>query len=376
MRFIHTSDWHLGKTLDGKSRYEEQKKFCEDFIDIVDSNNIDMVIIAGDIYNSYNPTEEALRLFYNTVSKLANNGERCVLVLCGDHDNMNILTSAEDLEKNQGIIIFGSNPSLYKDAKYNRFSIIESKENYLKLGMKGELINIINISKEINNKNDLNYISELEENFTDNDINIAIGHIYVNQGEIAGSERSIKLSNVAVIDKNNLPSKAQYIALGHLHNSQKISQRINAYYSGAPISYSKEEKYTCKGAYIVDIAAGEDINVRQVKFKEYKPIRIFNCKSIEEAIKICNENKEENIWSYFDIKSNRAISSEDIKKMNQILDNIVEVRTSIVDHDYEIDNFNLNEKSIGGIFREFYKFSKKSEPSGELIDLFINIFSE
>ena len=66
MRFIHTSDWHLGKTLEGNSRLEEQEMFLNDFVDIVEQNDIDMVIIAGDIYDTSNPPAAAEKLFYKT----------------------------------------------------------------------------------------------------------------------------------------------------------------------------------------------------------------------------------------------------------------------------------------------------------------------
>ncbi len=63
MRFIHTSDWHLGKSLEGHSRIEEQAKFCEEFIKIVESNEIDMVIIAGDVYDTSNPQHKQKNYF-------------------------------------------------------------------------------------------------------------------------------------------------------------------------------------------------------------------------------------------------------------------------------------------------------------------------
>jgi len=96
MRFIHTSDWHLGKTLEGHSRIEEQEKFCEDFIKLVEEKNIDLVIIAGDIYDTYNPPAQAERLFYKTVSKLADNGRRCVFIISGNHDNPERLSASLD----------------------------------------------------------------------------------------------------------------------------------------------------------------------------------------------------------------------------------------------------------------------------------------
>ena len=109
MKFIHTSDWHIGKNLEGHSRLEEQEKFCDDFVKIVEENNIDMVIIAGDVYDTSNPPAGAETLFYKTICRLADDGNRCVLVIAGNHDNPERLSAVSPLAKEQGIIfIFAS----------------------------------------------------------------------------------------------------------------------------------------------------------------------------------------------------------------------------------------------------------------------------
>ena len=71
MRILHTGDWHLGKNLEGHSRLEEQEKFLKDFITIVEQQNIDLVIIAGDVYDTSNPPAAAEKLFYDTLKKLS-----------------------------------------------------------------------------------------------------------------------------------------------------------------------------------------------------------------------------------------------------------------------------------------------------------------
>ena len=71
MRILHTADWHLGKNLEGQSRMDEQELFLKDFIDIVEKNNIDMIIIAGDVYDSPNPPARAEKMFYDTLKQLS-----------------------------------------------------------------------------------------------------------------------------------------------------------------------------------------------------------------------------------------------------------------------------------------------------------------
>ena len=395
MKFIHTSDWHLGKSLEGHSRLEEQEQFCDDFVKLVNDNDIDMIIIAGDIYDTSNPPAQAEKLFYKTVSRLANNGERCVLIISGNHDNPERLAAITPLAHEQGIIVLGYPLSSTEKAKYKGFEILEAKEGCLKVEIKGEKATIITLpypsEKRLNEaignpSNDEEaqktyservgeLFRELEENFQEDTINIAVSHIFVVGGEGTDSERPIQLGGSLLVEKKDLPTKAQYIALGHLHKPQKASHRLNAYYSGSPLQYSKDERSYAKGANIVDLKAGESPIIQSIYFKNYKPIEVFKCNGIEEAIKICDDNKDRNIWSYFEIKTEHVISQSEIKKMKELLDDIIEIRP-IITSEYNEEEIDINEKSMGELFKEFYQFSTGLDPRGELMDLFLDIISE
>ena len=216
---------------------------------------------------------------------------------------------------------------------------------------------------------------KLEENFEEDSINIAVSHLFVSGGDPSDSERQIQLGGSLVVDKHDLPQKAQYTALGHLHKPQKASERLNVYYSGSPLQYSVKERIYAKGANIVEIHANETPVVEQVYFNNYKPIEVFKCDGIEEALKVCEENKDRDIWSYFEIKTDEVISQENIKKMKEYLKDIIEIKPIITSH-YEEENIDLKEKSMAQLFNDFYKFKEKCEPRGELMDLFLNIVSE
>ena len=104
-----------------------------------------MIIIAGDIYDTSNPPAQAEKLFYKTVSRLANNGERCVLIISGNHDNPERLAAITPLAHEQGIIVLGYPLSSTEKAKYEGFEILEAKEGCLKLEIKGEKATIITL---------------------------------------------------------------------------------------------------------------------------------------------------------------------------------------------------------------------------------------
>ena len=394
MKFIHTSDWHIGKNLEGHSRLEEQEKFCDDFVKIVEENNIDMVIIAGDVYDTSNPPAGAETLFYKTICRLADDGNRCVLVIAGNHDNPERLSAVSPLAKEQGIIILGYPLSSTTESKYKGFEITEAGRGYLKLKIGGEKATIITLPypsekrlndaiRNVDDENELqkNYSNKvgdifrkLEENFEEDSINIAVSHLFVSGGDPSDSERQIQLGGSLVVDKHDLPQKAQYTALGHLHKPQKASERLNVYYSGSPLQYSVKERIYAKGANIVEIHANETPIVEQIYFNNYKPIEVFKCDGIEEALKVCEENKDRDIWSYFEIKTDEVISQENIKKMKEYLKDIIEIKPIITSH-YEEENIDLKEKSMAQLFNDFYKFKEKCEPRVELMDLFLNIVS-
>ena len=105
MRLIHTADWHLGKHIEGHSRLEEQELFLEDFVNIVKERDADVVLIAGDIYDSSNPPAKAEQLFYDTLKKISDGGRRLTIVIAGNHDNPERLVSATPLAMEHGIIM-------------------------------------------------------------------------------------------------------------------------------------------------------------------------------------------------------------------------------------------------------------------------------
>jgi len=107
MRILHTSDWHLGKKLDNFSRIEEQKQVLAEICKIADQEKVDVVIIAGDLFDTYNPGTEAEELFYKTLKKLAKNGSRPVIAIAGNHDSPDRIEVPDPLAKECGIILAG-----------------------------------------------------------------------------------------------------------------------------------------------------------------------------------------------------------------------------------------------------------------------------
>lgn len=135
MRILHTGDWHLGKNLEGVSRLKEQEAFLQDFVRIVEEQNIDLIIIAGDIYDTSNPPAAAEKLFYDTLKKLSKNGERITLVIAGNHDNPERLIAAGPLAMEHGIIMVGTPKTIVSTGQYGEHEVVDSEKGILSLGL-------------------------------------------------------------------------------------------------------------------------------------------------------------------------------------------------------------------------------------------------
>ena len=133
MKILHTADWHLGKRLDNYSRIEEQIEVMNEICEIADEQNIDLVLVAGDLFDTFNPSVEAVELFYKTLKRLANNGQRPVIAIAGNHDSPDRIDAPDPLARECGIILIGHPNTKVQEFKLPKFEISNSVEGFIEL---------------------------------------------------------------------------------------------------------------------------------------------------------------------------------------------------------------------------------------------------
>ena len=243
MRILHTADWHLGKNLEGQSRMDEQEMFLKDFVNIVEENNIDLIIIAGDVYDSPNPPARAEKMFYDTLKQLSRDGERITIVISGNHDSPERLVAAGPLARDHGIIMVGTPKTVIPCGEYGRNKVIESGEGFIEIEINGERSVILTVpypserrlNEVIYNSMDddeekaksysdriFELFNNLKVHYKEDTINLAVSHLFAMGSEEGGSERSIQLGGSYIVDGSCFPDEAQYIALGHVHKPQIV----------------------------------------------------------------------------------------------------------------------------------------------------------
>lgn len=397
MRILHTSDWHLGKSLEGFSRLPEQEQFLQELIQIVNAREIDLVLIAGDVYDSPNPSAQAETLFYETVKTLANNGNRAVLVIAGNHDNPERLMAAAALAQEHGVILLGKPKSQALPGKYGNFWLTETGEAWIKMQIRSEEAVILALpypsEKRLNeilpgeeeSETQRAYsekvgeiFAALSEHFQEDTVNLAVSHIYVNGGLESDSERRIQLGGSLAVDADMLPA-AQYTALGHLHRPQKVNGTAGpCCYSGSPIQYSKSEMGYSKAVFMIDVKAGEQAFVEEVYLRNYKPIEVWECDGIDAALEKCRQEQDSLSWVYMDIRTDRVLTQAEIKEIKSLRQDIVQIRPVFPAAEaVETEAVDFQALNIEELFRAFYRKQRQgAEAPAEIMNLFYQLMEE
>ena len=397
LRILHTGDWHLGKNLEGQSRMDEQEEFLKDFVNIVEENNIDLIMIAGDVYNNSNPPARAEKMFYDTLKRISKNGERLTLVISGNHDNPDRLVAAGPLAREHGIIMVGTPKTIVPCGEYGNHKVLNAGEGFVEIEINNEKAVILTmpypsekrLNEVIYNGMDdeeekaksygekiFSLFDSLRNHYREDTINLVVSHLFAMGSEEGGSERSIQLGGAYIVDGSCFPKEAQYVALGHVHKPQIVpGTEKKARYCGSPIHYNKKEVSFDKKCFIVDVKVNEECTVEEVNLKVYKPIEIWKCSSIEDAISKCKENKNKDCWVYMEITTDRYIREDEIKQMKDLKKDILEVIPKVkgIDEDTAL---NISEKSFEEIFVDFYTKERGVPPEDEVMEVLLSIINE
>lgn len=404
MRIMHTGDWHLGKMLETKSRLDEQRKFIDDFVKLLDENNVDLVLLAGDVYDTTMPQVEAEKLFYEGLKRMSCNGKRMIVVIAGNHDNPSKLASVKPLASSHGVIIVDSIKTVIEVGEYGKNKVLDSGEGFVEVEINGEKAVILTVphvtekglgeciynieddeedKAKIFNSRIVRIFNVLEKKYRADTINLVIGHLFIvgNDENLDGTERNLTLGGSFLVDGVCFPKNADYIALGHIHKNMIVrGTKGKARYSGSPIHYRKTELSYSKKCILVEIKASEEAIITNIDIPVYKKIEVWKCKSVVDAIEMCEERKDDDCWVYLEIETKNNINSNEIKKMKGLKSDILEIRpvgavqNSDFEEEEEIEFKDSSEENLEELFRGFYKSKRNLEANDGLVELFLEIY--
>lgn len=404
MKLLHTSDWHLGKRLENFSRYDEQLAVLEEIGTVADRENVDAILIAGDLFDTFNPPTEAVELFYRTLKKLSKNGSRPVIAIAGNHDSPDRIESPDPLARECGIIFAG-----YPNSKVMPFEldsglkVLKSMEGFLELKLPGNDIplrliytpyanefRLKSFLGEADEEDELRNILErrwnmLAGNYCDKEgVNILVSHLFVAQkGEKLPEEPDdekpiLHVGGAQVIYTSNIPKQIQYTALGHLHRMHRVGADNNpVFYSGSPLSYSFAEAGQDKYVLTIDVEPGKDAVIESIRLKAGKPLLRNRAVGMDEALQWLSENQDALVE--LTLVTDTFITANERKQLNAahrgIISIIPEVTNKTVETGKEQKNINLN-RSMEELFADYFKHEHGQEPNEEILELFKEVLGD
>ena len=282
MKVLHTSDWHIGRTLYGRKRYEEFGAFLTWLADTIQQNEIDALLVAGDIFDTSAPSNRAQELYYRFLCRVAASCCRHVVVVAGNHDSPSFLNAPKELLKALDVHVVGSSTESPEDevlvlrndqdtpelivcaVPYLRDrdirvaeagESVEDKERKLIDGIRTHYATVAALAEQKR--------EELGANIPI----VGTGHLFTAGGQTVDGDgvRELYVGSLAHVTAGIFPGCFNYLALGHLHVPQKVNGSETIRYSGSPLPMgfgeAKQQKSVCQVEFHSTAASVQLIDV-------------------------------------------------------------------------------------------------------------------
>jgi len=404
MKLLHTSDWHIGKRLEDFSRIEEQQGVLQEICEIAEREQVDAVLVAGDLFDTFNPPTEAVDLFYKTLKRLSNNGRRPVIAIAGNHDSPDRIEAPDPLARECGIIFAGYPNSVVPQFELESgLKVLHSEEGFLELKLPSAVqtlrllltpyANEFRLKTYLGHENsdeELRTVlqekwGELAAKYCDNKgVNLLVTHLFVvKKGdelpeEPAEEKPILHVGGAQAIYSENIPDQIQYTAIGHLHRMHRVdSQPCPVCYSGSPLSYSFAEANQKKYVLLVGVEPGKLVTVSEVELTKGKKLLRKRAEGMDEALLWLTENT--NCLVELTMVTDTYLTAQERKQLtaahNGIVTIIPEVRNVAEFQSGSKKGIDLT-RNMEELFTDYFRHKKGQEPNEEIMKLFTEILAE
>lgn len=381
MRVLHTSDWHIGKRLQGKDRLDEQRAVLEEIARICDAEGVELVLVAGDIFDTYLPSSEAEDAFYDAVKRIAGS-DRCVVLISGNHDDNVRLAAATALSEEQGIYIYGNIEHRPRLCAGRKTHPVEAGANHIVIeDGTGErvFLNVLPYPNEARLREEKNadesyldkmrrWIAAGEQMNTAHLPEIFLSHLFVAGGQVSEGERQIDLGGARAVPLDLLPPAA-YTALGHLHRRQHFKN--NVWYSGSILQYAFDEAGTQKSVVLFDIGQNGAENIREIPLREGKQLVRLAADGVEKAEQLVRDYPDRYIelTLYLD----QPLLSSQVRALREANPGLLSILPQVKTAAGEREVVSLRGMSSEELFRAYYSKLFGEQPADDLTELFLSL---
>jgi DNA repair protein SbcD/Mre11 len=295
VKLLHTSDWHVGKTLRNRSRADEHEQVLAEIVALAAAEAVDLVLVTGDLFDTAAPAPDAERLVYRTLADLAGRrdgtgdghaGGREVIVLAGNHDNARRLQAIEPLLRAAGVTTRATflPPD---DGGVVRFDARSTGEPVQVACIPFLSQRHVVKADELMGGDSATHVSSydarlralvavLTAGFDERSVNIVAAHAFVVGGQPGAGERAAHVAVDYAVSATAFPATAHYVALGHLHRPQKIAAACPTWYAGSPLQLDFGDETDAKRALVVEARVATPARVREVPLTSGRPLKTLS----------------------------------------------------------------------------------------------------
>lgn len=282
MKILHTADWHLGKRLYQTDLLDDSRLFVDWLLKKIQELEIDMLLIAGDVFDTTNPSSDAMQVYYDFLKGLVATGCRLVIT-GGNHDSPAVLNAPREILKLLNVQVVGGACEKYEDEILplpDRFGKVGAavcavpflRDRDLKRSVEGESFEDRRLA--IRTGLERRYTQQYEEGrklYPDVPL-LGMGHLFMNGS--ATSDNDEKLHTIGTLDlfEASLFPSFDYLALGHIHRPQKIAKKETIRYSGSPIALSFSEMKDEKLVILIETEGKQIIRIEEIKVPVFRKL--------------------------------------------------------------------------------------------------------
>ncbi|WP_448218723.1 exonuclease subunit SbcD [Endozoicomonas sp. 2B-B] len=327
MRILHTSDWHLGQHFTGKSREPEHQAFICWLLTTVEENSVDAIIIAGDIFDTGTPPSYARTLYNRFIVDLQKTCCQQLIIVGGNHDSVSTLNESRDLLACLNTYVVGG----VTDNPDDQIVVLKNHQ-----GEPGAVVCAIPFirprdvlesqagdsdtdkQQALQNAIARHYQKVFELASDKNLPTVATGHLTTVGGQMSESVRDIYIGTLSAFPASAFPP-ADYIALGHLHRAQKVSDQAHIRYSGSPIPLSFDETSCPKQVVLVDLEPGTAPEINELAVPTFRSLKSLkgSLKTIQQSLEKINDDSPLTTWLELEVSTDDYLT--DLQKPIQIM---------------------------------------------------------
>lgn len=282
MKFLHTADWHVGKTLKGRDRLDEQKAVLAEIAQVAEDNQVDAVLLAGDVYESSAPSAQAQHLVVQTLLRMRRAGAE-VIVIAGNHDHGPTFEAYRPLMNEVGITLAGAvrSPDRGGVIRFTaRSDGADAQVAVLPFLSQRYAVRAAEIVANTPSENARAYdeqvrqvIGSLTAGFSAGTVNLIAAHVTCVGGLFGGGERPAQSIFEYSVPATIFPVESHYVALGHLHRRQSLPSHAPVHYSGSPLAVDFGEQDNTSVVCLVSASPGTPAQVSDIPITSGRRLR-------------------------------------------------------------------------------------------------------